>query len=582
MPSGSSMLKILVTLILSLSAVRADCSSNRTCLHIQLSDMYGDGWDGAKLFMETPWDEMFSDAPICGNTPSNPISHTFCTDATGNYPLMLIHENESYVPENYWEDLFTVSVSRCEETLAKYTGGYNTTMILHYDADTDAWSALYWENLWENEKACDACGESRACQRSSPPRVDKPAVKKFNRPNVKKPIDSSDDTNTNTTKVARVKPRYGPATTTVRVTMFDEEGDGWWKTDYSGASWYLADDRRTTLFSTGTLCNSEGSKSGYCNLCLGEGSYSLRFSGAASEFSSWDFCGVRGGRAQELTFHISGGQCVPDSLLSVEADCFATVVSTVKVAGVINLMGLTTEFVESSQYSIMPALLADAVAGWEARNIEVRSTSLTSRTSSSSSAGAGSQSARRLAEFDVDVEFSASFESETDYGVEGRVYSNVVDLVASLKESLASKVASEGFSASLAHSASLAGSVSLEKVQHADLVSLVLESISYEGVQPMQASTLPAFDDSFYWENSSLHISSVFNPRIITILFVSALVGFVAFMGLLLRGMNGYRSVSQLSDSAHGEVLQSQMDDTITATPKTSQAPVRTAMASSL
>lgn len=87
-------------LTLCMSTISANCSSNRTCLDIQLVDMYGDGWNGEKFFIETPWDEMFSDAPTCGNSE---VSHTFCTDATGNYPMMLIHENESFTPENYWE-----------------------------------------------------------------------------------------------------------------------------------------------------------------------------------------------------------------------------------------------------------------------------------------------------------------------------------------------------------------------------------------------------------------------------------------------------------------------------------------------
>lgn len=90
----------VVVLTLCMSTISATCSSNRTCLDIQLVDMYGDGWNGEKFFIETPWDEVFSDAPTCGNSQ---VSHTFCTDATGNYPMMLIHENESFTPANYWE-----------------------------------------------------------------------------------------------------------------------------------------------------------------------------------------------------------------------------------------------------------------------------------------------------------------------------------------------------------------------------------------------------------------------------------------------------------------------------------------------
>lgn len=560
----------------------ADCSTNRTCLDIQLVDMYGDGWDGEKFFIETPWGDMFSDAPSCGK---NEVSHTFCTDSTGNYPMMLIHENESYTPENYWEDLFTVKVSRCNDTMATYTGGYNTTIIFHYDADVDNWSVVYWENLWENEKMCDACGDARACKRKAGKKgksgkAGKPGKSsKHTKPSSSKSMHSD----SNTTKTTKVKPRYGPPAVNVRVSMFDDDHDGWWESNYRGASWYLADDRRTTLFHTGTLCGGsshgkgkrkgEKSHSGYCSLCLGDGSYSMRFSGPpSSDFTAWDFCGVQGGYAQELTFHVKKGKCIADSLLAREADCFGTVVSTVTVTGVVNLMGLTSEFVESSQYSILPGLLADSVVGWEAKNIDVQSTALTSRAMSTTS--------RRLAEFDVDVQFTVSFESETEYGVEGRLYSNVERLVSTLEDSLASKVSSEGFTVSLTQSALLAGALSLEKVHNAELVSLELDSISYEGVQTMRASTLPAFDDSEYWGSSVLNVS-LYNTESIGLFVIAVAAGFVALVGLLSHGMNGYKSVSQVSESSH-EVLPSSLDTTISNPSVSQKDSLRTEVASSL
>eukprot|EP00339_Tiarina_fusa_P026206 CAMPEP_0117014734 /NCGR_PEP_ID=MMETSP0472-20121206/11897_1 /TAXON_ID=693140 ORGANISM="Tiarina fusus, Strain LIS" /NCGR_SAMPLE_ID=MMETSP0472 /ASSEMBLY_ACC=CAM_ASM_000603 /LENGTH=573 /DNA_ID=CAMNT_0004718365 /DNA_START=91 /DNA_END=1813 /DNA_ORIENTATION=- len=572
---SSSMLGTVIAM-LCLGVTTANCSSNRTCLDIQLVDMYGDGWDGEKFFIETPWNEMFSDAPTCGG---GQVSHTFCTDASGNYPMMLIHENESYTPENYWEDLFTVSVSKCNETVATYTGGYNSTMIFHYEAQSDEWSVVYWENLWESQKKCDACSDARACKPKS-----KGASKKAKKPAsaTSKPIDSS---HSNSTKVVKQKPRYGPPAVNVRVSMFDS--DGWWQENYRGASWYLADDRRTTLFHTGSLCSDsskkergrhrKGGASGYCSLCLGDGSYSMRFSGEASSSHSdrpaWDFCGVQGSHAQELTFHIKKGKCIADSLLGLEADCYGTVVSTVTVSGVLNLVGLTSEFVESSQFSFLPGVLADSVVGWESKNIEVQSTTLTSRALSPTEM-------RRLAEFDVDVQFSASFESEADYGVEGRMYSKVKNLVSTLQDSLSSKVSAQGFSVSLAQSASLAGAVSLEKVQSAELVSLDLISISYEGVQTMQASTLPAFDDSQYWGSSVLNVS-LYDAESLSVFFIAVVGGFVAFVGLLSHGVNGYKSVSQLSDSQH-EVLPSEIDATISNPMFADKSSLRTELAASL
>lgn len=553
----------------------------RTCLDIQLVDMYGDGWNGEKFFIETPWGEMFSDAPSCD---TKQVMHTFCTDATGLYPMMLIHENESYTPENYWEDLFTISVSKCNATIATYTGGYNSTVIFNYESQSDEWSVVYWENLWDNRRSCDACGDARACKKKTGKKS-----KKVKKPSssVVRPIHSSDDdddknstTNSKRKKTSKSKPRYGPPAVNLRVSMFDDDQMRWWKTNYLGASWYLADDRRTTLFQTGSLCHDEHKSgkrsiksSGYCNLCLGDGSYSMRFSGEPSpDFMSWDFCGVQGGHGQELTFHVKKGKCIADSLVGVETDCYGTVISTVVVRGVVNLFGLTSEFIESSQYSIMPGILADSVVGWEAKNIEIQSTSLTSRSLSSTS--------RSLAEFDVDVEFTVTFESETDYGVEGRVYSKVQNLVSSLEDSLASRVSSESFTTSLAQCAVLAGAVSLERVQSAELVWLELDSITYEGVHEMKASTLPAFDDSEFWENSSLNIS-VYNYETITMFIIAVGAGFIAFVGLISHGVNGYKRISQSTSFQH-EVLPSEMDTTISYATHNSKSHLRAEIKSSL
>jgi hypothetical protein len=543
--------------------------------------MYGDGWDGEKFFIETPWGDMFSDAPTCD---TKKVMHTFCTDESGHYTMMLIHEDESYTPENYWEDLFTVSVSKCNRTVATYTGGYNSTLIFEYESQSDEWYVVYWENLWNNQRNCDACGEARACKKKTGKKSKK--VKKPSSALVR-PIHSSDDDdvkNSTKTKVSNSKPRYGPPAVNLRVSMFDDDRMRWWKTNYLGASWYLADDKRTTLFHTGSLCHSEQENrktgkrsnklSGYCNLCLGDGSYSMRFSGEpSSDFTSWDFCGVQGAHGQELTFHVKKGKCIADSLVGVDGVCYGTVVSTVVVRGVVNLFGLTSEFVESSQYSIIPGILADSVVGWEAKNIEVQSTSLTSRSLLSAS--------RSLAEFDVDVEFTVTFESETDYGVEGRVYSKVQNLVFYFEDSLASRVSSESFTASLTQSAVLAGAVSLERVQSAELVWLELESITYEGVQEMKASTLPTFDDSEYWENASLDIS-VYNFETITMFVIAIGAGFIAFVGLISHGVNGYKRISLTNNFQH-EVLPSEMDTTISHEAQHScKDPLRTEIKSSL
>jgi hypothetical protein len=84
--------------------VSADCSSNRTCLEIYLSDAFHDGWDGAEVYVETPWGDVFSSAPTCAVDPK---IERLCTDMGGDFPMVLIHEDETYTPKNYWEVIFS-------------------------------------------------------------------------------------------------------------------------------------------------------------------------------------------------------------------------------------------------------------------------------------------------------------------------------------------------------------------------------------------------------------------------------------------------------------------------------------------
>jgi hypothetical protein len=91
---------------LFIGSVTANCSSNRTCLEIVMSDFFHDGWDGAEVYVETPWGDVLSSAPTCAVDPK---IETLCTDQSGDYPMVLIHEDETYTPKNYWEVSFVFS-----------------------------------------------------------------------------------------------------------------------------------------------------------------------------------------------------------------------------------------------------------------------------------------------------------------------------------------------------------------------------------------------------------------------------------------------------------------------------------------
>jgi len=549
------------------SYATASCASNRTCLEIVMTDAFRDGWDGAMTYLETPWGDVYSDAPTCSR---DPVVQNFCTDSSGLYPIVVTHEDEDYTPENYWEIRWTVTVDACNVTeRITYTGGYNTTMIWSYDADTDTWTLAYWEHLWPNTKECDACGDAEGCK-PKPPKKKDDDKKKDNKKkdddkrdrndkrgnnkgknDDKGPLDSSE---TNSTKVPKDKPRYGPPAVNLRITMWDEDGNGWWKDDYSGSSWYLADDTRTELFYTGTLCDGN---SGFCNLCLGDGSYTIRFTGDEDDdFVSWDFCGVRGEYAQELSFHVKKGKCIPDSLVNLEQICEKSVSSTVTLNGVIALGGFNSEVFNVADTALISQVLGEFVTGWS-ETLNIVSTSLDTRSMSLTN--------RRLSEHTFDIAFEVSFVAEKIYGVDGRDFSAVENLVSSIGDTLASRIASTQFVALLSDAGRVSTSSHLTEVRAAELVSLELDGISYEGVAVMEQSTLPVYN-SADWGTVS-HSVSKYNYTTISLFFGALAIGFFAFVGILSHSMNGYKPVSD--DSQHPisysmpEVMPSEMDQSI-------------------
>ena len=525
--------------------VMNDCNS--TCLTLQLTDFYGDGWDSVQFHGEEEGFMSMSMAPDCMHKH---IGQQICPTRDGTFYFTAVHSNSSYIPENYWEIFWTATSHNCDGSVANmWTGGFNSSLIMDYRGNE--WSVQYWENLWDNEKKCDACGDAKRCKPKKPKKKGgKKGKKGGNKPG--KPLggkggdddNGSDDDTKNTTKTSKVKPRYGPPAVNLRLTMFDEWGDGWWKNDYSGESWYLADDRRQMLFHTGTLC--DGSM-GYCNLCLGDGSYTIRFTGEASNFTAWDFCGVTGQRANELTFHVKKGQCYADSMVSLRTDCMGTVESHVTLSGVVALSGFTNEFTDASTYPVVSNTIANMITGLSSENVQVLSTNLDSRAMSSSVSNI-------VQDYTFEVKFVAE---DSPFNVDGRSYAAVQSLVSSMASTLSSAMSSGQFETKLQMETSLQSVVSISSQAVAELVSLEVSDISYVGGESMISSTLPAlsWSDDYQLSNQSSGLEAG-----LTFLGV-AVVGFVAFVGIMSKGIQKYDSLP--TESIHSEVVASDMDNSI-------------------
>jgi hypothetical protein len=153
-------MKIKMTIVYAcalanLAHAATTCDTNRTCLEIMMTDASHDGWEGAMFYLETPWDEIYADAPT---SERDPAFQFFCTERSGLYPTVVDTE-ENTIPSNFWEIRWTVIiVNPCNTTGnatqgGVVTGGFNTSMIWGYDADSDEWTLVFAENLWHNASA---------------------------------------------------------------------------------------------------------------------------------------------------------------------------------------------------------------------------------------------------------------------------------------------------------------------------------------------------------------------------------------------------------------------------------------------
>jgi hypothetical protein len=226
-----------------------------------------------------------------------------------------------------------------------------------------------------------------------------------------------------------------------------------------------------------------------------------------------------------------------------------TVESSVSLTGVVAISGFATELVTESAYPAISKTLASMIQGWSAENIKIVGSTLDSRSASS----------RRLSDFTQDFNFEVSFISEKAFGVDGRSYSNIESLADTLATTLSNKMASGQFETSLQLELSLSNVVSLSSSSTAELVSLQVSTVKYEGSDDLSVSTLPPVDYSSYTTTETI---SRYNVESIAVFFGVAIVGFVAFVGIMRQTATGNSYETLADESAHAmDVNESEMED---------------------
>lgn len=523
---------------------------------------------------------------------------------------------EDRIPENYWEVLWTVEVCGNEtNSTMLYTGTFNTTMIFSYDDSTLQWSLVYYENVLPNTKECDACGDAQKCtddddnkrpkpnRRRRSPKKDDDVPKKDDDKDLPKKDDdklpSKKDDDKSSKKDDDDKNRRlragdnmrAPRAVTTRVTMFDQEGDGWWRNNYLGSSWYLADSSRTKLYHTGTLCDGS---SGYCNMCLVDGEYTIRFTGNGSDgFTSWDFCGVTGSYGQELIFEVENGHCTPIAILDVERACGdVTITYTFESSLELCLMTDYLNISDPGAMSTITQTLVEVMGADSAmivmkenadderpkRRRRSRPSKDDDKNRPSRSKGKDDDKKKPSGSDDKDDEEAVKiYKHEIDFVITFTVHSDRLRnhewLEEQYEEMLAAKIANGTFIDALKANSLLYNYSALNWTSCAESEDFELVSLVFVDSLPFEESASPAGPTS---TSMAQHQQvSTYDYSSITLFFGALLLGFVAFVGILARGFNGYDTLLEESEhldasigsssahSRHGLISNIEMDHTI-------------------
>jgi len=238
--------------------------------------------------------------------------------------------------------------------------------------------------------------------------------------------------------------------------------------------------------------------------------------------------------------------------------------ASVTVVGTFALSGMTSELFDASDAQVLFNTISAEVVGLEVGKMELVSSVLNSQASLDSNG-------RKLSLFTHDVTFKATFNS-LSFDTNGIIFSDVQEVVEDMRDSLSSQIDDGEFLSVLVKEATSLHVSAMSTVQGAELLSLEVESITYSGTRDFVYSTLKYDDESYSYSifSSKLDVVSV------AVFFSALAVGFIAFVGIMSKGMSGYKSIAQ--DSQHGsfpvdEVMPSESEH-VNASPKISNVVV--------
>lgn len=270
-----------------------------SCLNIKLEDAFGDGWDGAKLRVDTPFKDVDHFAPVCH---TNPLVFRYCPSdisQEGKYSFKIVGSAKA---KFNWEIGWFVTEESSGRT---YRGDRTTSMDFIFKDGSFKGGKI--DNVLPTNATCQTCGGypvPKPKPKPTPPAKPSPRDESHRRLH-------PGHTSSPTISPAPTLAVTAGVTDWDTVKMFSSGGD-WFRDEYIGTHFYISDIAGKRLVSTGTMCGDvlEGS----CMQRLPDGQYTLRVTGDLNSFSddhTWSFCSRVGSASDSLTFEIQNGVCTP-------------------------------------------------------------------------------------------------------------------------------------------------------------------------------------------------------------------------------------------------------------------------------
>eukprot|EP01041_Mallomonas_annulata_P004396 gene4396-8751_t len=158
----------------------------------------------------------------------------------------------------------------------------------------------------------------------------------------------------------------------------------WYSGNDLNTEYFISDLEGSRVAASGTLCadgtsSSSSSSSSQCEVCLGQGNYLWRVTGALDRARSvdiaWEFCDVRGGSETEMSFLVdSSCSCVPISTAtssdycdsssattastSSSSDSTATETLSFSLEGIFRLHGMTSPELSEEEKTVLRGAIA--------------------------------------------------------------------------------------------------------------------------------------------------------------------------------------------------------------------------------